>query len=309
MRHSRIFRALIGIGLLAGFGVAFAAPAGAAFTSPSPPTPTSICTGTDSAPGQLAGVYAGNVLVTGNCWVNAGQAVVEGNLTLDPGASLNATFAQNDQAGYTGTSGLTVQGSIYVNDGASLVLGCEPNYFPCSDDPVSDEGAPGPGTFSVRDVVWGDIIGSDSLGIVVHNSVILGSVDELGGGGGVNCSTPATGAFAELQSPAYSDFEDNSIGGSLTVAGLQTCWLGAERNDVQGSVTDTGNVFADPGANEVLANVIQGSIYCSGNNPAVQFATSHSGPNQVNGSASGECGFSTLQPNPEGTLMPISVQT
>lgn len=309
MRHSKIPRALLGIGLLAGFGVALAVPVGATGSySTVPATPPAICTGTDSAPGQLTGTYNSNVVISGVCWVNAGTATVIGDLTVSPGSSLNATFALNDQAGYTGSSTLDVIGNINVEEGATLVAGCEPNYFPCSDDPVSDAGASGPGTLSSQDHVWGNIDGDQALGIIVHNSVILGNVDELGGGGGVTCNTPTTGVFAALQSPAYSDYEDNWIGGGLDVAGLQTCWFGAERNNVQGSVADTSNVFADPGANEVIANVVHGGMFCTDNSPAVQFATSHGGPNQVFGVAQGECGFDALQPNPAGILMPISVQ-
>jgi hypothetical protein len=311
MRHSKIPRAVLGIGLLAGFGVALAVPVGATGSySTVPATPPAICTGTDSAPGQLTGTYNSNVVISGVCWVNAGTATVIGDLTVSPGSTLNATFAQNDQAGYTGSSTLDVIGNINVEEGATLVAGCEPNYFPCSDDPVSDEGAAGPGTLSSQDHVWGNIDGDQALGVIVHNSVILGNVDELGGGGGVTCNTPTTGIFASLQSPVYSDYEDNYIGGDLDIAGLQTCFIGIARNNIQGGLSDIGNVFADPNANEVKSNQIHKGFDCSDNSPSVQFGQGGGVSNQVVGFALGECSFDTLLPDPApaGGLTPISVQ-
>lgn len=294
MRHSRALRALIGIGLLAGFGVALAAPVGALGPPWAPPvyeTPV-VCSGTNSAPGQLTGLYYSNVIVDGTCWVNAGTAAILGNLTIEPGGAVDATFALNDQAGYVGSSALDVLGSINVDPGASLVLGCEPNYNPCSDTPNGVS----------RGVVFGSIIAAAPLGVVVHDSVILGSTDELGGGGGLSCIPPSTGIFATLQSPVFSDFEDNWIGGSLIVGGLQTCWEGALRNNIQGNLEDIGNVFADPDANETLSNQVHQNIDCSGNSPQVQYGDSGGTPNVVSGSASGECSFSALAPNPAANL-------
>jgi hypothetical protein len=319
MRQSKILRALVGIGLLAGFGAALAAPAGA--TGPSSTSSvTNVCSGTDSAPSQLAGTFVANVVVSGVCWVNGGTATIIGNLTVAPGATLNATFALNDQPGATGSSTLDVIGNITVDAGATLVIGCEANYSPCTDDPNAASG----GTLSSQDHVWGGIYAEGALGVIVHNSVILGDVDELGGGGGVSCIPPSTGIFAAMQSPVFSDYEDNYIGGDLVIAGLQTCWLGALRDNVQGSVSDIGNTFADPDANEVISNVVHGSMDCFDNSPQVQFGDSGGVPNQVSESALGECGLSALQPNPAanepsspgssppyypaGPLGPISVQ-
>ena len=87
-----------------------------------------------------------------------------------------------------------------------------------------------------------------ALGVVVHSASIQGNVSLLGGGGGVNCnSTPVTpprtvGAptpWSEDASldytPVYSDFEDTSIGGNLSIVGLQSCWLGTLRVQVRGN--------------------------------------------------------------------------
>ena len=64
-----------------------------------------------------------------------------------------------------------------------------------------------------------------------------------------------------LEVPVFSGAEDNNVGGSLSLVGLRTCWLGALRNSVHGSVVAVGNTMADPDASEFLANAIRGNIW------------------------------------------------
>jgi hypothetical protein len=265
----------------------------------------STCTGTLTAPGVLAGKFRGDLVVRGVCAVNGGAAVIKGNLILAPGSVLNATFALNDVAG-TGTSSLTVRGNVKVQRGATLAMGCEPNFNPCSDDPNAGTG----GTLTGKNRVSGDVQASRALAVLLHASKIGGGVSMRGGGGGVTCAVPPSGIFALLKSPVFSDAEDNNIGGSLTIARLQTCWMGALRNDVQGSIFTAHNTMADPDANEVLANHVDGSIACFNNSPATQYGDSASSPNRVEGKAFGECAFNVRQPNPapSGPLAPISVR-
>jgi hypothetical protein len=263
------------------------------------------CTGTFNAPGVLAGKYKGDVVVTGVCVVNGGAAVIKGDLILAPGSALNATFALNDVAG-TGTSSLTVKGDVKVGPGALLAMGCEPNFSPCSDDPNASTG----GTLTGQNKVFGDVRAFKALGVLLHASTIKGDVSLRGGGGAESCNPPFPGIFADLQSPPFSDAEDNTIGGDLTMTGMQSCWLGALRNSVRGNVVVAGNTMADPDAMEILANLVRGSIACFSNSPAVQYGDSGSSPNQVRRHAFGECGFNVLQPNPspDGPLQPISVK-
>jgi hypothetical protein len=263
------------------------------------------CTGTLARPGVLAGTFGGDVVVTGVCAVNGGAAVIKGDLILARGAALNATFALNDVAG-KGISSLTVRGDITVGRGAVLGMGCEPDFNPCSDDPAASAG----GTLTGHNRVFGDVRASHALAVLVHASTIGGSMTVNRGGGGVTCAVPATGIFSVLQSPVFSDAEDNTIGGNLTVTGLRTCWLGALRNHVHGNIVDAGNKMADPDANEVLTNVVHGSIACFRNTPAVQYGDSAGSPNQVHGHAFGQCSFRVRQPNPSpsGPLTPISVK-
>ncbi len=289
---------LVPIGLIGGASAASAA------------TPTSVtCTGTSSNPGSLAGGTYTSVSVTGVCGVNAGQVVVTGDVTVQSGAALVAAFAKND-AGGSGTSGITVDGNLDVTAGASLILGCEASAFPCADDPNTKNP-----TLNSPDTIKGNLVATAPLGVVLHLTSIGGDATQSGGGGGVNC-TP-TGIFAEFQSPAYSDYEDNTIGGNLRMTGLNTCWNGSLRNKVAGSATFADNTMADPDASEMLTNQVAGNLLCSDNTPAIQYGDSDGKPNVVGGFATGQCAFGVEQPNPApvpgkggnpaGPLGPISV--
>jgi len=280
--------------------------AGAAGAAETHHPQSNTCSGTVTSPGTLAGVYRGNVVVTGVCAVDGGAAVIKGNLIIAPGAALNATFALNDVTG-TGTSSLTVFGNVIVGSGAVMAMGCEPNFFPCSDDPNAGTG----GTLTGHNHVFGNVAASQALTVITHASKINGNLNYIGGGGGVTCAVPTTGILAALQSPPYFDAENNTIGGSLTISGLQTCWMGALRNQIRGNVLVLKNTMADPDASEVLTNRVNGSIACFSNSPAVQYGdAAAASPNQVRGFAFGECAFNVRQPSPapNGPLEPISVK-
>ena len=271
---------------------------------------TSTCTGTFAAPGVLAGTYHSDVVVDGVCVVNGGPATIHGDLIVAPGGALNASFALNDQPGGSGTSSLTVKRDVVVQAGAVLFMGCEPNFSPCSDDPDQNGG-----TLTGQNHVHGSVVAFGALGVIMHASTIDDNVFELGGGGGVNCTPPPGSVFEAFGSPAFSDYEDNSIGGDLAVLGLQTCWMGSLRNTVGGSIADIGNTAADPDAGEVLQNTVHGDIACFANSPSVQFGDSGASPNIVSGDAFGECGFDVLSPDPNypngdgtGGPQPISIK-
>ncbi len=280
-----------------------AAAAGAGETHPY----LNTCSGTVESPGVLAGIYDGNVTVTGVCEVDGGAAMITGNLTLAPGSALNATFALNDVA-KTGKSSLSVFGNVGVGSGAVLAMGCEPNYSPCSDDPNAGTG----GTLTGQDHVFGNVEATQALTVIIHASTINGSLTYSGGGGGLSCAVPDSGILAAsaLDSPPYFDAEDNTIDGNFSITELQTCWMGALRNHVRGNLVNSNNTMGDPDGDEVLANLISGNIACFTNSPAVQYGDSDSSPNQVRGGASGECAFNVKQPDPapSGPLEPISVR-
>ena len=148
----------------------------------------------------------------------------------------------------------------------------------------------------------------------------------LGGGGGAAGGANSGGCFNTKQfpipapwsedaalanpktgGPQYTDVEDSFIGGHLTVIGVQTCWLGALRNQVRGSITFAGNVNSDPDGMEINNNLMGGNITCLNNDPAAQHGDGRSAPNLVRGFAFGECGFNVLKPDPAASPGPPPV--
>jgi hypothetical protein len=273
--------------------------ASASVTRPAIGAWTYTCSGTAKAPGTLAGSHY-QVVVRGVCAVNGGHARVRRNLTITRGGALLAVFGLNDLT-HHGSSSLTVGGNLILERGASLAMGCDRKYdhafgqsspnFACADDPN-----PNKPTLSSHDTVDGSLIARDSLGVVVHNSTIRGSVTEIGGGGGLNCRP--TGVFKLFKSPVYSDYEHTKIGGNLTVAWLRSCWFGAINDQVRGSLTASQNRMADPDAMEVVTNIIGRNFTCRGNRPAIQFGDSDGNSNRVGRWATGQCGFRVILPSP-----------
>ncbi len=307
MRVGRFLPALLlaTVSLLAGAGGALGANAASAA-----PSGTYVCSNGDIP----SGTY-GSVLVAGTCFIPSGTVAIEGNLTVAPGALLDASTP----AGFPGSPAplpgiVTVGGNVVVGTGAVLFLGCDPHLF-CAT-----------ATTFGKDVVDGNLTATGALGVVVHGVTIKGNATLLRGGGGSVMLTggPGSGACFGITPPApwtgdpslngtpvYSDFEDNAIGGNLSLIGLESCWLGALRNDVGGNVIALHNLMGDPDANEVVNNTIGGNIACFGNDHVVQFGDSGAAPNIVSGLALGECAFSVEQPDPNydgGGSQPISVK-
>ncbi|MFZ1156091.1 MAG: hypothetical protein WAN93_14435 [Solirubrobacteraceae bacterium] len=253
-----------------------------------PPSRANTCTGTPEAPGVLAGVYFGNVSIEGFCEVNAGQAHILGNLTARPGSVLLAAFGLDDQAG-SGSSSLTVAGDLRVQSGATALLGCDPEHFACIDDPEPEHA-----TLSSQDRIFGSLREQQPLGVVVHNSVILGNLSESGGGGGETCEP--SGVFATFGSPVYSDYEDTTVGGNLNVSEVTSCWMGVIRDHVGGNVRIIDNQLADPDAIEILSNQIAGNLKCLQNSQTWDSSDETEapyprapGPNTVGGRRTGQC--------------------
>jgi uncharacterized Zn-binding protein involved in type VI secretion len=293
--------------LAAGQGVAAAAPRSAG---------TYICTGTLDSPGTLAGSY-GDVIVTGACVIDAGPVHVHGDLTVAPGADLTAIFGQDDLTD-SGNSNLVVNGNLIVRNGASVMLGCYSLFvnvwgstatvsvpdFPCFDDPSQSDP-----TLNTHDVIDGDVLAYDPLGLVMHQDVVHGNLIQYGGGAGLGCAN--VGIFNKYFGlPDYSDFANNRVGGDLRITGLDTCWDGFFRNHVRGNAVISRNTSTADGT-EVGGNVVFGNMACDGNNPAVQLGDSNSTPNKVGGWASGQCGFGVVLENPPpeaGVTVPPTYQ-
>jgi hypothetical protein len=249
---------------------------------------SNVCSGSPTEPGVLSGTYPSNVTVVGACAVNAGAALVKGNLTVSANGALVAAFGLNDTLG-SGSSSLTVKGNVLIQSGATALIGCFPTSFPCIDDPN-----PAGPTLSSPVRISGNLIEQSPLGVVMHDGTVKGNVVETGGGGGLSCEP--SGVFALFQSPVYSDYEDSTVRGNLEIANLSSCWLGLARVHVSGNVRLTNNQLADPDAIEILANEISGNLSCQGNSRVWDSAEAGKAlfprvakPNEVRGMRSGQC--------------------
>ncbi|MGH9291796.1 MAG: hypothetical protein ACRDZ6_03325 [Acidimicrobiales bacterium] len=233
----------------------------------------------------------------------AGTVNVRGDLTVARGALLDAVAPASGGIGAALPGTVNVTGNIRVRPGAVLALGCGPDS--CK-SPLG----------STDDHVGGSITGFGALAVLVHSTTIGGNLSLLGGGGGPTVEgAPATNACLGSTTPpapwsqdpnlahipVYSDLEDNSIGGNMTVYGLQSCYFGALRNVVRGSAVFANNSMGDIDANEDVSNTIERNLACFNNTVPVQFGDSgESGggtPNLVGGFAFGECGFNVMSPD------------
>lgn len=280
---------------------AFAAVLATAGSSIASTSNAHVCKGSAKKPGVLTGTVKGNVTVKGACEVKDGSAKVKGSLVLTPNSVLAAVFGHNDKTG-KGVSDLTVTGNVIVNKGATAFLGCEAAHSACLDDP--SQTSP---TLSNKVTIGGSIKATNALAVIVHVTKIGGGVTQTGGGGGESC-TSMPGIFADIKSPVFSDYEDDSIGGNVKISGLSSCWLGALRDTVAKNFTLTNNNMADGDAMEIGANTINGNLACSGNTNMDPTSSSvwdsHetsmtsnfprvAEPNTVNGTRSGQCNMST----------------
>jgi hypothetical protein len=246
-----------------------------------------VCSGTAHRPGTLSGSYPGGAVIRGTCRVDAGPAAVSRNLTLDPGAVLLADYGINRRTHHP-DSRLSVDGDVTVGSGATLILGCGGSDSPCADRRRVKSPAR----------IGGSLIAHGALGVVIHEATIGGRVEQTGGGGGFSCGFQ--GVFARIKSPVYSDYEDSTVSGSLTIANLTSCWLGLARLHVMGSVTVRHDRLSDPDAIEIVSNTIDGNLACS-QNIQVWDSTEQSPrtfprrreANTVRGVRSGQCRLAT----------------
>ena len=255
------------------------------------------CSGTPASPGIIGGSYPHDLRVKGTCDVDGGRATVHGELVVLPAATLVAAYALNDRS-HRGPSNLTVDGILRVERGATAILGCEVGHLACLDDP--NQASP---TLSSEVRIKGSLRATQAEGVVVHDAVVLGSVTQTGGGGGLTCTS--TGIFAVLQNPVYSDYEDMAISGSLTVSGLSSCWLGIARVKIGANLDVVHDQLADPDAIEILSNTVHGNLACSQDSQVWDSSDVYSSvyprvddPNTVHGRRSGQCEL--VSPTAEG---------
>lgn len=266
---------------LAGAGGAALALGGAAFVPVhAAGSSDSTCTG-----GSIAAGSYNNMTVTGVCFVDSGSVSVK-NLEIAPGGWVIAAFGSADGK----ADNLTTK-NVTVDSGGVLVLGCVSFAFPCFNDPNANTNPTYFNTFTVN----GNLTATNASAVIVHNGAITQNATVSGGGGGTACNF---GSGPLMGNPFYDDFEDNAIGGNLTIQGVSTCWIGVFRDTVARNVTFNNNVDPNstaftppfpPDGNEIATNTIDGNLNCSGNNPTPQFGDSGGSPNIVLGRANGQC--------------------
>jgi len=154
-----------------------------------------------------------------------------------------------------GVGPVVVLGGVVVSPGASFLLGYE--------------GGPATGTIN------GGIVAIGAAQVAVHNALIHGAVSVQGGAGPFGCTAP----FAPL---CFSDLEDDTITGGVTINGYDGFWLGFIRNHVNGTVRLTNN-NQQLDEIDVGSNVVHGSLFCSGNVPLENTGISAGGPSTVTG--------------------------
>ena len=282
--------------LLVGFTI-LVTTAGMASASTSAADHGYTCKGGTIPPGTY-----GSMDVAGVCYMPAGTIVVRHNLIIEPRALLDAAATPGDPAAAPVLPAtVVVDGSVWVNRGAVLALGC----------------SPAGGCHGVTyDHIGGNLTAINAEATLIQAVAIGGTVTVAGGGGGVvggpasgGCFNPAAPipkpwsldpALSNPQtgSPQYTDFEDSSIGGDFTVTNVQTCYLASFRDRVAGSVTVAANTTSDPDGMEFENNLVSGNMTCVANRPAVQYGDSGAAPNVVVGMAAGQCGFNVVQPSP-----------
>jgi len=266
------------------------------------------CTGANNGGIIPPGTYS-SMVITGVCYMPAGNITVLGNLSVAPGALLD-NGTPGDPTGSpapVASAVLTVGGNVTVGSGGVLLLGCTP------------AGACGPSVGNPPGVstahIGGSLTAINALGVVVQSADIRGNLTLFGGGGGTMGGVANNACFAATPpapwsedlgsavqgNPVYSDVEDSIIGGNYTIAGLSSCWLGSLRNQIGGSATFIGNSMGDADAMEIGGNLVNGNLTCFANAPAPQFGDGAS-PDLVGGLGVGQCGFGVVLTNPLGGI-------
>ena len=188
----------------------------------------------------------------------AGGGTTTCNGDLAPGTYHRVVVPQD--AVCMGAGPVTIRGGLFVEQGATLVLGSE-------DQPVHTA------------TISGGVHGTNAASVQIHFSTIDGGIDVHGGSG------PFGGPF----DITWNTIEDSHINGRVLIEGYNGFWMGFIRNEVNGSVSLNHNVLVDPDGNEYVSNTMHGSLYCVGNSPDPQLGDSEGAKNHVTGTKNGQC--------------------
>jgi hypothetical protein len=223
----------------------------------------------NAASGAAAGTCAGgdvsgtfrNLTIAGYCTVPQGATLeVTGNLTVDPGAALDAqTYSSTVMVGRNVTAGA----------GSLLGLGCQ------SPESVGNTGHPCVDGGNSVVSIGGNVTATGPLGVFLNGVKVSGNVTVIGGGADFPWS-----------------IKNNTIGGNITMSGQTTNWIGVLFNKIGRNATFTNIVITDtdPGSNGMYIghNVIGHNLNCSGITPKVSPGFGPV-PNTVGGHATGQC--------------------
>jgi hypothetical protein len=217
-----------------------------------------VCTG-----GEIASGTYDSITVTGTCAVAADAVIrVDGNVTVRMGATLDAQSAP---------STILVKGNVTAAKGSLLGLGCQPDFtnktgHPCTVEPT------GHSTITVKGSIWASKAGT----ILLNGITVKGNVTLIGGGG-----------------PIPWSIKNSTIGGNLTISGLNTNWLGVLFNTVGRNVTLTNIALSDPDPGApgvyVVRNTIRDNLVCFGLTPGVSGGFVPGEVNVVGHHAIGQC--------------------
>ena len=206
----------------------------------------------------ITGMFAAALLAAAAGIAGASPGVTTCNGVLAPGTYQRVVVPADAVCLSDGP--VTIRGGLYIEHGATFVLGSEEN-------PVDT------GTIN------GGVHATDAMNVQIHFTTINGGIDVHGGSG------PFGGPF----DVTWNTIEDSSIHGNVTISGYNGFWMGFIRNDVHGSVNLTDNILVDEDGNEYVTNTIHGSLHCSGNSPAPQVGDSQGESNVVTGAKTGQC--------------------
>ncbi|MDN5767607.1 MAG: hypothetical protein L0H96_05645 [Humibacillus sp.] len=217
------------------------------------------CTGGEIPSGSYA-----RIAVKGACTVPAKAKIrVVGNVFVAAGATFDAQSAP---------STITVGGNVIGAAGSLVGLGCQPESYtgnsahPCTVEPRRHS------TITVKGNVWV----TDAAAVLLNGITIRGSVALWSGGSVVPWA-----------------IKNNTIGGSLTVSGQRTDWVGVLFNKIGRNVTLTNIRLSDPDPGApgvyIVQNKIGGNLSCRALAPGVSGGFVPGAVNVVGGKATGQC--------------------
>ena len=258
---------LLRLGMLGSVAVAAAltlstGPAMAA-TTPGHPDGAQHHKGYVCAGGEIpSGIYD-SLTVTGTCAVAADAVIhVEGSVTVRADAVLDAQSAP---------STIFVKGNVTAAKGSLLGLGCQPDFASKTGHPCTVEPS-GHSTITVK----GNVTATKASAVLLNGIEVKENVTLIGGGG-----------------PIPWSIKNNTIGGNLTISGLNTDWLGVLFNTIGRNVTLTNIALSDPDPGApgvyVVRNTIRDNLVCFGLTPGVSGGFIPGEVNVVGRHAIGQC--------------------